>query len=73
MEIPLIGSLFSNNTEQSAHKELVIIIVPEIISPESNNQIYNTLFIKRMQSLREALQVPPHQEVFDILKQHNPI
>ena len=54
-DIPLIGSFFKTQTEQTERRELVLIITPKIIGRETDIEQFNAEFNKRFKSVSRYL------------------
>ncbi len=52
---PIVGSLFKTQTEQTERRELVLIITPKIISPETDLKKFNHEFNNRFDSVSHYL------------------
>lgn len=57
-DLPLLGPIFSNSEETQKHKELVLVIIPELIDPEADNSDYNNFFWNRMKELKSLFKNP---------------
>jgi general secretion pathway protein D len=51
-DVPEVGLLFSNTSLTAERTELVVIIVPQIINPEVNNEEYVQGFNRRMRAVQ---------------------
>ena len=54
-DIPIIGSFFKTQTEQTERRELVLIITPKIIGRETDIELFNAEFNKRFKSVSRYL------------------
>ncbi len=54
-DVPIIGSFFKTQTEQTERRELVLIITPKIIGRETDIEQFNAEFNKRFKSVSHYL------------------